>query len=141
MRIKVVELWVVVVTGHKEILLVFVGRGVGRRWLHGLSEPCKVKLVGIAFPVHLGHNVLIVVVSQRAAEFVVVHVGFGLPLAPAACHLIRVHELKLAVGSLPQDTVDVTAVREKLQEELPQLDLTATCRVRNTGVSSLIITW
>ena len=49
--------------------------------------------VGIPLAVHLGHDVLVVVVAQGAAQLVVVHVGLGLALPPAPRHLVRVHQL------------------------------------------------
>ena len=91
--------------------------------LASLHQSVKVKLVGVPFPVHLGHNVLIVVVPQGPAHLVVVHVGLALPLTPAPRHLVRVGELELARGSLPRDDARVRGVRQELQQELPQLDL------------------
>ena len=102
------------------------GRGVSVG-LQDLRQPHEVELVGVALAVHLGHDVLVVVVAQRTAQLVVVHVGFGLPLAPAARHLIRVHQLELAVRALPRDAARVGRVRQQLQQELPQLDLTRPC--------------
>jgi len=124
--------------GHKvDLLLVgVVGRHVGQVrgvLIHGglggvrlqcLSDAVEVELVGVALAVHLGHDVLVVIVAQRAAQLVVVHVGLALALAPAPRHLVRVGHLELAVGALPGDAAGVGAVRQELQEELPQLDLT-----------------
>ena len=93
-----------------------------------LRQAVEVELVRVPLAVHLGHDVLVVVVAQRAAQLVVVHVGFALALPPAPGHLVRVDELELAVGSLPGDARHVGAVGEKLQEELPQLDLPAAWR-------------
>ena len=77
---------------------------------------------------HLGHDVLVVVVAERAAQLVVVHVGLGLALPPAARHLVRVDQLELALRALPGDTRGVGGVGEQLQEELPKLDLPGACR-------------
>lgn len=92
--------------------------------LQRLGDAVKVKLVGVALPVHLGHDVLVVVVAQCTAQLIVVHVGLALALAPAPGHLVRVGHLELAVGALPRDAARVGAVRQELQQELPQLDLT-----------------
>ena len=92
--------------------------------LQRLGDAMEVELVGVALAVHLGHDVFIIVVAQRAAQLVVVHVGLALPLAPAPRHLVRVCHLELAIGALPGDAAGVGAVRQELQEELPQLDLT-----------------
>ena len=76
---------------------------------------------------YLGHDVLVVVVAQRAAEFVVVHVRLALSFAPASRHLVRINQLELAVRALPADAVHVAAVRQQLEQKLPQLYLTAAC--------------
>ena len=62
---------------------------------------------------------------EGARQFVVVHVGLALALAPAARHLVRVGELELAVRALPRDARGVGRIGEQLQEELPELDLAA----------------
>lgn len=87
----------------------------------------EVELVGVPLAVHFGHDVLVVVVAQRPAQLVVVHVGFALALPPTPSHLVRVDELKLAIGALPGDARHVGAVGEELKQELPQLNLTAAC--------------
>lgn len=92
-----------------------------------LRDPLEVKLVGVALAVHLGHDVLVVVVAQGAAQLVVVHVGLALALAPALGDLIWVGHLELAVGALPGDDAGVVAVGQELQQELPQLDLAGAC--------------
>jgi len=99
----------------------------------GLRDALEVELVGVALAVHLGHDVLVVVVAQRAAQLVVVHVGLALALAPALGHLVRVRHLELAVGSLPRDDAGVVAVGQQLQQELPQLDLTRAWRGKGGG--------
>lgn len=93
-------------------------------WLQGLSNAVKVKLVGVAFAVDFGHDVFVVIVTQRTAQLVVVHVWLALPLTPAPGHFIWVRHLELAVGALPGDATSIGTVRQKLQEELPQLNLT-----------------
>ena len=50
--------------------------------------------VGVALAVDLGHDVLVVVVAEGAAQLVVVHVGLGLALAPPPGHLVWVHQLR-----------------------------------------------
>ena len=108
----------------KQVLLELPLEGGGvSPGLQHLGQPHEVELVGVALAVHLGHDVLVVVVAQGAAQLVVVHVGLGLALTPAARHLVRVHQLELAVGALPRDAARVGRVRQQLQQELPQLDL------------------
>lgn len=101
----------------------------GGRLAH-LRQAVEIELVGVALAVDFGHDVLVVVVAQRPAQLVVVHVGFAFALPPAPSHLVRVDELELAVGSLPGDARHVGAVGEELQQELPQLDLPAACAER-----------
>lgn len=98
----------------------------GGRLAH-LRQAVEVELVGVPLAVHFGHDVLVVVVAQRPAQLVVVHVGFALALPPTPSHLVRVDELKLAIGALPGDARHVGAVGEELKQELPQLNLTAAC--------------
>lgn len=56
---------------------------------------------------------------ECSAEFVIVHVGLALPLAPPPGHLVGVRELELALRTLPGDAARVVAVRQQLKEELP----------------------
>lgn len=126
------------VGGHEvDLLLVgVVGRHIGKVrgvLVHGrlggvrlqcLSDAVEVELVGITLAMHFGHDVLVIVVAQCAAQLVIVHVGLAFALAPAPRDFVRVGHLELAVGPLPGDAASVGAVRQELQEELPQLDLT-----------------
>lgn len=88
-----------------------------------LRDALEVKLVGVTLAVHLSHDVFVIVVAQGTTQLVIVHVGLALALAPALGHLIRVGHLELAVGALPGDDAGVVAVRQQLQQELPQLNL------------------
>lgn len=88
-----------------------------------LRDALEVKFVGVALAVHLSHDVLVVVVAQGAAQLVVVHVWLALALTPAFGHFVRVGHLELTVGTLPGNDAGIVAVRQKLQKELPQLDL------------------
>ena len=136
-EVKLGTVWVVrrvvgVVGRHENVLLVLVGRRVCGGRLHGLGQPGEVELVSVSLAVHLGHDVLVIVVAQGSAQFVVVHVGLGLALPPAAGHLVRVHQLELAVGALPRDAARVGRVRQQLQQELPQLDLARPCKAHSS---------
>src|SRR4029434_7636184 len=65
---------------------------------------------------------LVVVVAQRAAELVVVHVGLVLAEPPQLGHLLRPEQLELAVVGGPADQVLVALVQQQLKQELPQGD-------------------
>ena len=52
----------------------------------------EVELVRVSLAVHLLEDVLVVVVAQSPRHFVIVHVWFGLSLAPASRNLVRVTE-------------------------------------------------
>lgn len=88
-----------------------------------LRQAVEIKLVCISLSVDLSHDVFVVVIAQRPAQLVVVHVGFAFAFPPPPGHLIRVDELELAVGALPGNARHVGAVREELQQKLPQLNL------------------
>lgn len=98
-----------------EVTLKFVdGLLRGGRLAH-LRQTVEIKLVGVPLAVDFGHDVLVVVVAQRPAQLVVVHVGFAFALSPAPSHLVWVNELELAIGALPGDARHVGAVGEELQ--------------------------
>lgn len=84
----------------------------------------KVKLVGVAFAVDFGHDVFVIIVAQRTAQLVVVHVWLALPFPPASGHFVWIRHLELSIGAFPGDAAGVGAVGQELQEELPQLNLT-----------------
>lgn len=84
----------------------------------------KVKLVGVALAVDFGHDVFVIIVAQRTAQLVIVHVWLALPFPPASGHFVWICHLELPVGAFPGDAAGIGAVRQELQEELPQLNLT-----------------
>lgn len=61
------ELGAVMIWRHKEIALILVGGITGRR-LCGSCKALEIKLVRIALAMHLGHDVLVVVVSANTRE-------------------------------------------------------------------------
>lgn len=83
----------------------------------------EVKLVGIALPVNFGHDIFVIVVTEGAAEFIIVHIGLAFPLSPAPGDLIGIGHLEFPIGAFPGDAVGVRAIRQELQEELPKLNL------------------
>lgn len=107
------------------ILIVHVGVLGAALWLHSLGQASKIKLVSISFPMHLGHDILVVVIAQGSAKFVVIHIRFTLTFAPSSSNLIWIDEFEFSVGSFPCDGRRVSAVGEKLQQKLPKLYLTA----------------
>ena len=91
----------------------------------------------LPFSVHLRHDILIVVISQRPWQLVVIHVRLRLPLAPPARHLIRIRQLEFpAIPVLPDDTARIRrALIQQLQQKLPQLYLpTADVRAGRTRI-------
>lgn len=114
-----------VVAGYvRQLGRVLVHGRLGGMGLQGLSNAVEVKLIGVTFSMYFGHDVLVVVVAQGAAQFVVVHVGLALAFAPTARYFIWVCHLELSVGPLPGDAAGIGAVRKKFKQELPKLDLT-----------------
>lgn len=75
----------------------------------------EIKLVGVPLSVDLGHDVFVIVVSESAAEFVVVHVGLAFPLAPSSSHFVGVNEFEFSVGSFPGNARYVGAVGQELE--------------------------
>lgn len=61
---KRAELGAVMIWRHEEIALILVGGITGRR-LCGSCKTLEIKLVRIALAMHLGHDVLVVVVSAN----------------------------------------------------------------------------
>lgn len=67
-------------------------------------------------------DVLVVVVSQRPAQLVVVHVCLVLAETPQLGHFFRLEEFELAIVGRPADEVLMFLVQQQMQEELPQRD-------------------
>ena len=88
-----------------------------------LHQGVEIKLVSVTLPVNFLHDVLVVVITERPAHLVVVHVGLRLPLSPPPRHLVGVGHLELSGGPLPGDEGDGGGVGQELEEELPELDL------------------
>lgn len=88
-------------------------------------QAVKVKLVCITLAVHLGHDILVVIVSESSAQFVVVHVWLRLAFSPTFRHLVWVDKPKLPRLALPADTVGIRRISEQLQQKLPKLYLPA----------------
>lgn len=80
-----------------------------------LGDALEVEFVCVAFAVHFGHDVFVVVVAKGTAELVVVHVRLAFSLPPAFGHLIRVCHLEFPISSLPGDDGRVVAVGKQLQ--------------------------
>lgn len=100
---------------------------VRRDWLIELGESLEVKFVSVSLAMDFGHDVFVVIISQSSAKLVVVHVGLVFALAPLSGDLVGIHELEFAVGAFPSDASRVLGVGQELEEELPQLDLSAAC--------------
>lgn len=121
-----VHFWLVTLIGLHigNFSLVFEHATIWRMVLVSIGNALEIEFVCVALSVHLGHDVFVVVVAKGTTELVVVHVRLAFPLPPALGHLIWVGHLEFTVGSLPGNDASVIAVRQKLQQELPQLDLT-----------------
>ena len=80
------------------------------------------KSVNIALAGRLQDDVLVVVISERPRQFLVVHLGLVLPVAPSRGHLVRVDHLELPPVPGPGNEVLARFVREQLEKKLPELD-------------------
>ena len=65
----------------------------------------EIELVSVSLAVNFAHNVFVVVVSKGSRQLVVVHVGFGLPLAPSFGCFVRVDDFEFSRGALPLNAV------------------------------------
>ena len=79
------------------------------------------KSVNIALARRLQDDVLVVIISERAGQLLVVHLGLVLPNSPPPGHLVRIGHLELPAVAGPDDEVLARLVRQQLQQELPQL--------------------
>ena len=95
-----------------EGMILHAGGGTGA---HVLGDGVKVELVDVAFPVHLVHDLLVVVVAYGPAQLVVVHAGFPFSDAPEHRDGLRIQELELPAVAGPGNDVGVLLVLEELQ--------------------------
>lgn len=61
---KRAELGAVMIWSHEQIALILIGGITGRR-LCGSRQALEVELVRVALAMHLGHDILVIVVSAR----------------------------------------------------------------------------
>lgn len=112
------------------------------------SQRVKVKLVSVTLPLNLRQNVLVVIIPQRSAEFVVVHVWLSFFVSPPLGHGIRVDEMEFSATGFgrfvaPCDAVSVSTlagIGQHLEQKLPQLYLARRCigTRKEVGVGLLI---
>ena len=72
-------------------------------------------------------DVLVVVVAETSAQFLVVHLGLVLPRAPPTGHLLGVNQLELPLAAGPGYAILAVTIRQQLEEKLPQLDGAGAC--------------
>lgn len=78
--------------------------------------------VHVSLPWHLVNDVLVVVVTETSAQFLVVHLRLVLPRTPAPGHLLWVNQLELPLPSRPGNAILAIAIRQQFQQKLPELD-------------------
>ena len=61
---------------------------------------------------------------ECSTELLVVHGGLVLALAPLLGHQFRLVQLEFALFAHPGDAIPGVLIRQQLQQELPELDLT-----------------
>lgn len=61
---------------------------------------------------------------EGSTELLIVHGRLVLALAPFLCHELRLVEFELSLLAYPGDAVSCVLVGQKLEQKLPQLDLT-----------------
>ena len=81
------------------------------------------ELIHVPFAMDFLYDVLAIIVPQATAEFLVVHSGLVLFLAPHLGHSGGLKYLEFIVLIVcPLDEVCTVWIDDKLQEELPELD-------------------
>ena len=103
------------VVGGEQLL-----RSVAEQPLQLADEAVDVALAG-----GLVDDVLVVIVSDAARQLLVVHLRLVLAHSPPAGDLVRVGHLELPTVARPGDEVLAGLVRQQLEQELPQLDWSA----------------
>lgn len=107
-----VHFWLVAVVAlHvRHFGLVFEHASIWSMVLVGLGDALEIKFVCITLAMHLGHDVLVIVVAEGTAEFVIVHVRLAFSLPPTLGHLIWVSHFEFSVCALPGDDGSIVAV-------------------------------
>ena len=92
------------------------------------------KFVDVAFPSHLLHDALFIVIAERAAQLVIVH-GWPILLdTPTASNLFRFYELKFHASASPGDEVGIGWVIQEGDKELPQLQRASSLIMRPLSI-------
>jgi hypothetical protein len=91
------------------------------------AKAFEVEPISVTLSRHFGQNVLVIVVPQSSAQFVVVHILLGFLVSPLSGNLVGVQQTKFTLDweSFPDDDLLelVRAVKE-FKEKLPKLNLT-----------------
>ncbi len=95
---------------------------------HGLEVADKP--VDVPLSRDLVDDVLVVVVTEASTQLLVVHLRFVLSGAPPSGHLFGVDQLELPLAAGPSNAALAIAIRQKLEQKLPQLDGSRSCRER-----------
>lgn len=93
-------------------------------WIHLQYLWERDKLVHKLLPNHLLDDVLVIIVSQGSAQFIVVHICFVFSESPQFGHFFCFEELEFTIVRGPADQVLMFLVQQQLQQELPQCDCT-----------------
>lgn len=113
MRVNVVE-WVFVIS---------LISGVQFLWTVAVNELSHVayESIHVSLACRFDNDLLVIVVSQTTAQFLVVHPGFALFPAPKFSDSFRVDQLEFP--AVPRPCYDVTeaGIEQKFEEKFPQL--------------------
>lgn len=92
-----------VVAGEEELRGILVGSCFWRGRLARLGQAVEVEFVRVPLSVDFGHYIFVVVVAESPAQFVIVHVGLALPLAPPSGYFVRIGQFELSICTFPED--------------------------------------
>lgn len=77
---------------------------------------------------HLVHNAFAVIVTESTAQFIIVHLRLVLSPSPELRNLLGLEDPEFVAITGPLDQVLFVGREQKIEEELPELDGTTTCR-------------
>lgn len=83
------------------------------------------KFIDKTFTVNFRNHIAVIIISQRAAQFFIIHGGLVLTCSPQLRDSFRLIELKFTLSAHPSYGVSVAPISQQFKEKLPELNLPA----------------